>query len=406
MNKILLLFVLFFALKAWSQPPENTTTKISNSTSIQINSTTNSTNSNNFSVPIVTDSILNVSDKNQETDIKIVKKNSSVQSKKEVDIESSSIQQKQAISTEFSKAKVSSSYQRTQRTPTPQMQQQMDEKVQEIKEQDPNSFEYNLFYYSSGNYDVKREESLKKAEKIQPTNSEVLKQCAANSIVKADTVNARKYLNQLEFQQVIQAETIDYTKDVLISTSGNSTLITHGFNDSYGALQNQMNHSVETKVDVISLDFLQSQSYRDVLTKKGYDVPKQKVVNVDYLKSFCELNASKNISLSMTIPREYFEPIKSKLYPSGLVFEYRENPKQTSYSTLEDLWNIKLNKKVIYNYQSGLSNSYAVNYLPTLIYLKEYYEQNGDTKNLQKIEGDLQRVGMKSGKLNYLKKKN
>lgn len=406
MNKILLLFVLFFALKAWSQPPENTTTKFGNSPNIQVNSSNNSNNSNSFSIPIVTDSTLNVSDKNQETDFKIVKKNSSIQSKKAEDVEATSIQQKQAISTEFSKAKVSSSYQRTQRTPTPQMQQQMDEKVQEIKAQDPNSFEYNLFYYSSGNYDVKREESLRKAEKIQPTNTEVLKQCAANSIVKADTVNARKYLNQLEFQQVIQAETIDYTKDVLISTSGNSTLITHGFNDSYGAIQNQMNHSVETKVDVISLDFLQSQSYRDVLSKKGYDVPKQKVVNVDYLKSFCELNASKNISLSMTIPREYFEPIKSKLYPSGLVFEYRENPKQTSYSNLEDLWNVKLNKKVIYNYQSGLSNSYAVNYLPTLMYLKEYYEQNGDTRNLQKIEGDIQRVGMKSGKLNSLKKKN
>ena len=403
MNKILLLFVLFFALKAWSQPPENTTTKFGNSTNIQLN---NSNNSNSFSVPIVTDSTINVSDKNQESDIKVVKKNSSIQSKKVEDVKSTSIQQKQAISTEFSKAKVSSSYQRTQRTPTPQMQQQMDEKVQEIKEQDPNSFEYNLFYYSSGNYDVNREESLKKAEQLQPTNTEVLKQCAANAIVKADTANARKYLNQLEFQQVIQAETIDYTKDVLISTSGNSTLITHGFNDSYGAIQNQMNHSVETKVDVISLDFLQSQSYRDILSEKGYDVPKQKVVNVDYLKSFCELNASKNISLSMTIPREYFEPIKSKLYPSGLVFEYRENPKQTSYSNLEDLWNVKLNKKVIYNYQSGLSNSYAVNYLPTLLYLKEYYEQNGDTRNLQKIEGDIQRVGMKSGKLNSLKKKN
>jgi hypothetical protein len=298
-----------------------------------------------------------------------------------------------------------SSTQKTQRTPTPQMQQALDEKVEDLNEIAPNSFEYHLFNYSSGNYDVSREESLNLVYKQQPGNTEVLKLTSANAIVKGDTLNAKKYLNQLEFKNVIQQETIDYTADVLKSAAGNAALITHGFNDSYGAYQNQLNKNQQTEIDVISLDFMQSQSYRDVLTTKGYDVPVQKEVNVGYLKSFCELNADKNIAISMTLPKEYLLPLQSKLYTCGLIFEYRESLDVSGSAILEDLWYNQLNKKVLTVYQTNLSNAYAGNYLPMLLYLKSHYEQQKDFNNLQKIEMDIQKVSNKSGKSSSLKKK-
>ena len=102
---------------------------------------------------------------------KTVYKKSSVKSKSE-DSNQNSLNQKKM---EFSKTKFSSSTQRTQRTPTTEQQNIMNQQVEEVLQIAPNSFDYNLMYYSSGNYDVKRETELKKAAAMEPENSEVLK---------------------------------------------------------------------------------------------------------------------------------------------------------------------------------------------------------------------------------------
>jgi hypothetical protein len=417
MKFYLLILMLSTVWSCASQIPENTTIN-SNSNSNSginfnapavLNSETNSTKNNSIKKELMDSTQLD-SEKSLERNVKF---NTEKKEKTKITSDSNNkssasketLNQKVIISSEFSKTKSQSSTQKIQRSPTPQMQQALDEKVEELQEIDPNSFEYNLFNYSSGNYDVGREKYLKTAELQQPGNVEVQKLSAANSIVIGDTLNAKKYLNQLEFKQIIQVETIDYTSDVLKSAEGNSTLITHGFNDSYGAYQNQFNKNQQTDIDVISLDFMQSQSYRDVLTTKGYDVPVQKEVNVNYLKSFCELNADKNIAISMTLPKEYLVPLQSKLYTCGLIFEYRESLNVQGSAKLEDLWYNQLNKKVLNVYKTSLSNAYAGNYLPMLLYLKNHYKQQNDLNNLEKIEMDIQKVSNKSGKSSSLKKK-
>jgi hypothetical protein len=306
---------------------------------------------------------------------------------------------------EFSKAKASSSTQRTQRTPTSEQQQIMNKQVDDLEQIAPNSFDYNLMYYSSGNYDVSREPELIKAEQQQPENSDVIKFRAANAIVKGDTLEAKTYLKKLEEKQMIQPETVSYTEDVIISSGSNSTIVTHGFNDSYGTYFNQFNQNIAPNTTVISLDFMQSESYRTVLKNKGYELPKQKTVDVPFLKSFCELNQQKNISLSMTIPKEYFEPIKDNIFVSGLIFEYKPKLSQQSYQKLESLWNQKLNKKVINQFISPLSNSYSLNYLPMLVYLEEYYQGSGNKTKIVEIKSDIDRVRRKAGISNQVKKK-
>jgi hypothetical protein len=281
----------------------------------------------------------------------------------------------------------------------------MNKQVKDLEEIAPNSFDYNLMYYSSGNYDVSREPKLLKAEQQQPENTDVIKFLAANAIVKGDTLEAKTYLKKLEEKQIIQSETVSYMQDVIISSGTNSTIITHGFNDSYGTYFNQFNQNLAPNTTVISLDFMQSESYRNVLKKKGYELPKQQTVDVPFLKTFCELNQQKNIALSMTIPKEYFEPIKDNIFVSGLIFEYKPKLSQQSYQKLESLWNQKLNKKVINQFISPLSNSYSLNYLPMLIYLEEYYQNSGDKTKTMEIKLDIDRVRKKAGISNQMKKK-
>lgn len=327
-------------------------------------------------------------------------------SKQKKSFESSSSQsQVNQKKMEFLKAKTASSTQRNQRTPSTEQQKIMNKQVKDLEEIAPNSFDYNLMYYSSGNYDVSRESELIKAEEQQPENTDVIKFRAADAIVKGDTIEAISYLKKLEEKQVIQPETVSYTQDVIISSGTNSTIVTHGFNDSYGTYFNQFNQNLAPNTTVISLDFMQSESYRNVLKKKGYELPKQKTVDVPFLKTFCELNQQKNIALSMTIPKEYFEPIKDNIFVSGLIFEYKPKLSQQSYQKLESLWNQKLNKKVINQFISPLSNSYSLNYLPMLIYLEEYYQNLGDKTKTMEIKSDIDRVKKKAGISNQMKKK-
>lgn len=306
---------------------------------------------------------------------------------------------------EFSKAKMASSRQRTQRTPSTDQQQIMNKQVKDLEQIAPNSFDYNLMYYSSGNYDVNRETELKLAEEMQPENTDVIKFCAANAIVKGDTLEAKTYLKKLEEKQLIHPETISYTADIIISSTSNSTIVTHGFNDSYGTYFNQFNLNFAPNSTIVSLDFLQSESYRKVLKNKGYELPQQKTIDVPYLKSFCELNQEKNIALSMTIPKDYFEPIKDNIFVSGLIFEYKPRLSQPSIQKLESLWNQNLNKKVITEFISPLSNSYGLNYLPLLIYLEDYYKSSGNKLKYLEVATDIERVKRKAGISNQIKKK-
>jgi hypothetical protein len=342
----------------------------------------------------------------EEIQIKSADKVNLNKSKEKKSVESSSgqsqINQKKI---EFSKIKAASLTQRTQRSPTSEQQQIMNKQVKDLEQMAPNSFDYNLMYYSSGNYDVSREPKLKLAEKMQPENPDVIKFCAANAIVKGDTLEAKSYLKKMEEKQLIQPETISYTADVVISSTSNSTIITHGFNDSYGAYFNQFNQNFAPSTTVVSLDFLQSESYRNVLKNKGYELPKQVIVDVSFLKSFCELNQEKNIALSMTIPREYFEPIKDNIYVSGLIFEYSPTNSKPSFQKLESLWNQNLNKKVITEFISPLSNSYGLNYLPMLIYLEDYYNRSGNKLKCVEIGTEIDRVRRKAGISNQMMKK-
>lgn len=401
MRTVFLLFLLLIGMVSNAQ-----TGKEEEKSNVAIPSVSNAPATNSTNSTITSGALDTVSYEIKEIQLKSSDKIELNKSKQKKITESASSQsQVNQKKMEFSKAKTASSTQRNQRTPTSEQQQVMNKQVNDLEEIAPNSFDFNLMYYSSGNYDVSRESQLKKAEEQQPENTDVIKFRAANAIVKGDTVEAKSYLKKLEEKQIIQPETVSYTQDVIISSGTNSTIVTHGFNDSYGAYFNQFNQNMAPNTTVISLDFMQSESYRSVLKKKGYELPKQKTVDVPFLKSFCELNQQKNIALSMTIPKEYFEPIKDNIFVSGLIFEYKPKLSQQSFQKLESLWNQKLNKKVINQFISPLSNSYSLNYLPMLIYLEEYYQSSGDKTKSIEIKSDIDRVRRKTGISNQMKKK-
>jgi hypothetical protein len=281
-------------------------------------------------------------------------------------------QSKQVLESETKRVK----YQSNSRSPSIQSQQRMDNELELLKEVGDQSFEYLLYHYISGNYDVSRQSSLYKAVEIDASNTSVHQLLVANSVAKGDQNEAKKYLIKLVKSGSLSQETIAYTDDVLKSSADNQILLTHGTNDSYGCFYNQYVVSNQfNSLVVVSLDLLKSQSYRDLLDKKGINLPDLETVDVQYFKEFCDLNASKGISISMTFPIDYLRPIAKRLIPYGLVFRTGKQVPLCA-SDLDELWRNEFNKKNLNEFDSQESRNYSKNYVPTQTILENYHKAN------------------------------
>ena len=308
-----------------------------------------------------------------------------------------SAQSYKVVESNFNLNKVESSNQRTQRSPSISQQIEMDNAVKYFESNSPNSFEHNFFYYVSGNYDVSRQDFLNEAERLRPNNSDVQIQKAALFMIKGDTKNSVVYIEKLIKVERLTASAINYGKDVLISTPMNGTLITHGFDDTYSVWYAQKQLGIRTDVKLISLDFMQSDFYRNELKRKGYQLPNSGVVDVQFFNSFCSLNKTKGLSASLTLPKEYLSGMLSELYVTGLVFEYH-NGSFSNFSRNDDLWRNKLNKELINQANDEKGKQLSSNYLPMLLQLRKVYHEKGDSRNVTLIDADIDKVGVQCRK--------
>jgi hypothetical protein len=272
---------------------------------------------------------------------------------------------------------------RFQRTPLSAEQSEMDAKVTQLEQIAPHSWEYEYAFYAAGNYDLARGSAIEKAYELNSEDVEIQKQFFSYKYLSGDTLAAADLLANLTINEVLNADVQMYTSDVLTSCVPNATLITHGFEDTYGCLLNQFNFSQATDVRVISLDFMQSPQYREHLVEWGYNLPKSTKIDVEYLGQFCKMNSQQALFLSLTIPRNYLEPLSKKLFPVGLTFQYSENAEVDLPERQEQLWFEQLNK---YGLNEGEQRTkFALNYLPMLLYLENKYEMEGNDLLLEQI---------------------
>jgi hypothetical protein len=287
----------------------------------------------------------------------------------------------------FSMVRQNSKSNKFQRTPLAAEQAEMDSKVKQLELISPNSWEYQLAYYAAGNYNLDRSPALAKAYQMNPENIEVQKQYVSFTYMNGDTVKTENALTLMSVNDVISLEVETYTSDVLTSCTLNSTLITHGFEDTYGALLNQFSHQQRMDVKILSLDFMQSPQYRKELEGLGYVLPKSSKIDIGYLGQFCALNADKELFLSVTIPRNYLEPLSKKLFPVGLTFQYTDKASEDLPIRQESLWFEQFNKYGLTEDQQR--SKFAMNYMPMLMYLEAKYVREGNDILLQQIRESM-----------------
>ncbi len=306
-------------------------------------------------------------------------------------------------SSKFKSYKSESSVQRTQRSPSVQLQTQMNDAVEFFATNAPNSFEYHYYTYAAGNYNIDLVAHLDSAESIRPNNTDVQVQKAAYNIITDNAPKALEYIDKLEESGRLTENVVAYGKDVLISSPENGTLITHGFDDSYGTYTAQKKDEVREDVTLVSLDFLQSEAYRDNLKSRGYEIPNREIIDVDYFVEFCRLNQDKSISISMTTPKEYLIPLQEKLYVVGLTFEYHSDT-YNNFSRNDELWNNQLEKTIIDDVSSEKSRQLSSNYLPMLLQLRKVYVQKGEVEKAEEVDKASDKVAVQCKKYEQVQK--
>ena len=303
----------------------------------------------------------------------------------------------------FKLVESSANVQRTRRSPSAVQQAQMNAVVSSLENNSPNSFEYHYFKYLSGNYDISLISHLNQAEKKRPNNVDVLVQKAAYNIIINDTKKALSYLDKVYASEKLSKNVVSYSTDILRSVPLNGTLITHGFDDTYGVFYAQKKMNVRSDVQLISLELLQSDVYRAALKKKGYSLPSSKFIDTKYLLDFCKMNVIKQITVSLTTPKEYLKPIAKKLYVTGLVMVYTDNQRD-NFMENEILWQTKLKKTIIENAKDEKAKQLSANYLPILFILRKGYHLSGDIQKVKEIDKVIDNISIQCRKYEQVQK--
>ena len=100
---------------------------------------------------------------------------------------------------------------------------------------------------------------------------------------------------------------------------------------------------------------------------------------------------------------DYFKPILSSIYLTGLVFEY----KTTSFDNFwrnETLWNQELKKQLVQDSMDDKGRALLSNYLPMLFQMRKVYGQTGKTEKVKEMDIAIDEIGAQANKYQQVQK--
>ncbi|MNE43424.1 hypothetical protein D3C80_1375980 [compost metagenome] len=204
-------------------------------------------------------------------------------------------------------------------------------------------------------------------------------------------------------QNKITTGVLDYATDLVNSVPSNGTLLLHGYTELIPANfeKNNLNRS---DIELISVDLMQSVDYQQNLSAKGFVMPNSTYIDTAFVQEFCSLNVSKNIYLSMSFPKEYFQGISGSLNPVGLTFGYKLKS-HFDYNA----WNSNLIQSVWQKNKLGISqdvqsDALSANYLPALISIERLYQEYNKTEEAKEMSALILNVATRARKTGQLSK--
>ena len=324
-----------------------------------------------------------------------------LKSEKKVVTQTEKVQQYSKAIRTFNLVETKSNQNTLQRNPTVKEQQVLDHSLKQMEESEYLGVDFYLAHYKVGNYDMSKLHYLEKAYSLNPEDKEIIKHLVGAYFILENTEKLDKKIGEMSSGNIFETDYYAYANDVVVGLMKNATLISHGDKDTYPLIK-VLREQNRRDVTLINLDFLQSKDYRSNLSKKGYVLPHQDVINADYLSAFCNLNSAKNIQIAYSVPKNYVQNMVSSLYVRGLTFEFTKSKKDVFAQNLS-FFNYVKNSPLLRS-QSPLSNQLKSNYMPSLLILKKGYVKENNTVKVIEIEAFLKQIAEKSNKKEELNK--
>lgn len=334
---------------------------------------------------------------------KTVSEDLDMQLKDDEKLDSPVIQKQVQMQTQFQDNQYRSNSQYSRRSASPEEQLKMDASVGYYNTVLPNTFESHFYTYLAGHYNTELYPELQAAAALQPANTEVKKQQAAYHIITNESDLALPVIKELIDANVVSQGQLIYANDLLLSGEEEAILVMHGFEDMFAVYYIQQNNAVREDVQLLSLDFMQSETYRAGWASKNLALPASTVIDTAYLAELCELNSGKSLQLSMTLPKDYFIPMKNNLYPIGLTFRYSVAPVD-NYSVNYNLWKETLKFQLINEASNDSGDKWCPNYLPMLVSLRKQLVLQGNTAEEEAVNKAILKIGEKTNNPEKVKK--
>ena len=315
----------------------------------------------------------------------------------------SSIQQLKSAKYQFETNYSNSRHQLTRRSASQEEVLNMKQGAQIYATMLPGSFEKHFYTYLLSKYNPKQFPELREAAKLEPNRTEVQQELVAYGVAVNDQQLADSVALEMIAQNKISGGLLSYATDMVNSVPENGTLLLHGYTELI-PVNYEKNNLGRADIQLISVDLMQSPEYQASLTAKGFVMPNSVFVDTSFVQTFCALNTSRNLFLSMSFPKEYFQGITSALNPVGLTFAYGQA------ATLDyNARNIELVETKWKKYELGIgqdpqSDALSANYLPALLSVSRLYEEYNKTEEVKEIDYIIMSVATRARKTGQLSK--
>jgi len=228
-------------------------------------------------------------------------------------------------------------------------------------------------------------DELQKAYLLQPSDRKIGEEMAGYSYRINDFTTSKFILEGLKSKGHITNDQLLYAKDLMAVIPEKGWLICHGFDDSYAVIYQQVVNNHRRDIQLINMDWLTIEEFRETLRKKGLTVPKSELVNPTFFNELLTSNFTTPFFVSLSIPKTYIADLAGLPFVGTTInTNGKHQIKSEIYQKLEFIKGNKVDSKVI---------NWSKNYLPFLLNYRNELIAKGQKAKAKEVEQVMLKIG-------------